>query len=37
VGAICPLDFAGGLCVDHRGGLLIAADGEGSVLRLVPV
>lgn len=37
VGAICPLDFAGGLCVDHRGGLLIAADGEGSVLRLIPV
>lgn len=34
VGAICPLDFAGGLCSDHRGGLLIAADGEGSVLRL---
>lgn len=36
VGAICPLDFAGGLSVDHRGGLLIAADGEGSVLRLAP-
>ena len=34
VGASCPLDFAGGLCVDHRGGLLIAGDGEGSVLRL---
>lgn len=36
VGAVCPLDFAGGLSVDHRGGLLIAADGEGSVLRLYP-
>ncbi|MCC6295072.1 MAG: gluconolaconase [Pseudomonadales bacterium] len=36
VGAACPLDFAGGLSVDHRGGLLIAADGEGSVLRLDP-
>jgi sugar lactone lactonase YvrE len=36
VGAICPLDFAGGLCVDQRGGLLIAADGEGSILRLTP-
>jgi len=34
VGAACPLDFAGGLSIDHRGGLLIAADGEGSVLRL---
>ncbi len=34
VGASCPLDFAGGLGVDHRGSLLIAADGEGSVLRL---
>lgn len=34
VGAICPLDFAGGLCADGKGGLLIAADGEGSVLRL---
>lgn len=33
-GADCPLDFAGGLCVDGKGGLLIAADGEGSVLRL---
>jgi len=36
VGAACPLDFAGGLSIDHRGGLLIAADGEGSVLRLSP-
>ena len=36
VGAICPLDFAGGLCVDQRRGLLIAADGEGSILRLTP-
>ena len=36
VGAACPLDFAGGLSVDHRGGLLIAADGERSVLRLYP-
>lgn len=34
VGADCPLDFAGGLCCDPAGGLLIAADGEGSVLRL---
>lgn len=34
IGAACPIDFAGGLCNDHRGGLLIAADGEGSVLRL---
>lgn len=34
IGAVCPIDFAGGLCSDHRGGLLIAADGEGSVLRL---
>jgi sugar lactone lactonase YvrE len=34
IGAACPLDFAGGLCSDHRDGLLIAADGEGSVLRL---
>lgn len=34
IGAICPLDFAGGLCVDGQGGLLVAADGEGSVLRL---
>ena len=34
IGAICPLDFAGGLCVDGKGGLLVAADGEGSVLRL---
>ena len=37
IGAACPLDFAGGLSVDHHGGLLIAADGEGSVLRLYPV
>ena len=36
VGATCPLDFAGGLSIDPRGGLLIAADGEGSVLRLYP-
>jgi sugar lactone lactonase YvrE len=34
IGAICPLDFAGGLCVDGQGGLLVAADGEGSILRL---
>ena len=34
IGAICPLDLAGGLASDHNGGLLIAADGEGSVLRL---
>lgn len=34
VGAHCPLDFAGGLCVDPEGALLVAADGEGSVLRL---
>lgn len=34
VGARCPLDFAGGLCASHDGGLLIAADGEGSVLSL---
>ncbi|MEZ0153442.1 MAG: SMP-30/gluconolactonase/LRE family protein [Candidatus Reddybacter sp.] len=34
IGAICPLDFAGGLCVDGKGGLLVAADGEGSILRL---
>ena len=37
IGAICPLDFAGGLCVDGKGGLLVAADGEGSVLRLSKV
>ncbi|MFZ5653135.1 MAG: SMP-30/gluconolactonase/LRE family protein [Pseudomonadota bacterium] len=37
IGAACPIDFAGGLCSDHRGGLLIAADGEGSVLRLAMV
>lgn len=36
IGASCPLDFAGGLSIDHRGGLFIAADGEGSVLRLYP-
>jgi sugar lactone lactonase YvrE len=36
VGAHCPLDFAGGLCASHDGGLLIAADGEGSVLSLRP-
>lgn len=34
IGAICPLDFAGGLCADGKGGLLVAADGEGSILRL---
>ena len=37
IGALCPLDFAGGLCVDGQGNLLIAADGEGSVLKLSPV
>jgi len=34
VGAACPLDFAGGLCVDGKGGLLLAADGEGSILQI---
>ena len=34
IGALCPLDFAGGLCADGKGGLLIAADGEGSILHL---
>lgn len=37
IGAACPLDFAGGISVDPRGGLVIAADGEGSVLRLSPI
>ncbi len=37
VGARCPLDFAGGLCTDGESGLLITADGEGSILRLSPV
>ncbi|HBD13130.1 MAG TPA: gluconolaconase [Porticoccaceae bacterium] len=32
VGAVCPLDFAGGLCTNPAGGLLVAADGEGSIL-----
>lgn len=32
-GADCPLDLAGGLCGDGAGNLLIAADGEGSVLK----
>ncbi|MBV1931924.1 MAG: hypothetical protein KUG71_09430 [Porticoccaceae bacterium] len=34
VGAVCPLDLAGGLCSDGSGHLLIAADGEGSILRI---
>ncbi len=34
VGAVCPIDLAGGLCGDGAGNLLIAADGEGSILRL---
>lgn len=32
-GADCPLDLAGGLCCDGEGNLLIAADGEGSILK----
>jgi len=32
-GADCPLDLAGGLCRDYDGNLLMAADGEGSVLK----
>ena len=36
VGAVSPIDLAGGLCSDHEGNLLIAADGEGSILRLRP-
>lgn len=34
VGAVCPIDLAGGLCNDGSGNLLIAADGEGSILRI---
>ena len=32
-GADCPLDLAGGLCRGSDGNLLIAADGEGSILK----
>ncbi len=34
IGAACPLDLAGGLCKDSSGNLLIAADGEGSILQI---
>lgn len=34
IGAVCPIDLAGGLCRDGSGNLLIAADGEGSILQL---
>ncbi len=36
VGAVTPIDLAGGLCKDSSGNLLIAADGEGSILQLCP-
>ncbi|HAD09716.1 MAG TPA: gluconolaconase [Porticoccaceae bacterium] len=32
-GADCPLDLAGGLCRGSDGNLLVAADGEGSILK----
>ena len=34
IGAVCPIDLAGGLCKDSAGNLLIAADGEGSILQI---